>query len=1768
MAFTPGTGAVISFTVEGASGAQRQIEGIGDSMSGLSTAAKSSLKELAAFAGVGLGLGSLAEQVLGAQRSFDKLNPGLITATGSSTAAAQAFKSLQTFATATPYSLAEVTEAFVLLRNFGLDPSEKAMRAYGNTATALNKDLGQMVEAVADAVTGDFERLTEFGIKAKQNGDKVAMTFKGMTQVIGNNAEEIQGYLQNLGETDFAGAMALRAETLDGAISNLGDAWDQFMLSLSQSGAGDAAKSGVLLLANNLDLLAGSVATVVAAKLGSTFAAWTVDTYKQVSASMALRAATVATAEAEAASATAKVGQLGTTEAMIVVARQEAVARLSSANANIASAEAAIAASTAAGAQSFALRTLRLATAELAVAEAERAAMLAELAVLGRQQVGVSAQLVAARRAEKAAQDALNASTAGGSLAAGVAGRALGLLGGPVGAIITVLGLAATAWSIWGHSAEDGSKQAVESYEDAHKRIVKGLDEQIEKNEKLIQLQNLGMKKPEIDRNQGVLAQLEAASKRLNDINNLTGDYALGHGKNSYDVATDRVKVLNNIAELTEKMRKNDEKAAQAASGSTEAMIAVRQRLTGVNQDYIDTLQKLQAAYDKGEIKQAEYQAALTKLATDTFNSSTAGKALTESIDAQSAAIKRRADVQSVLNERDKEHLAFLQRTGQINEETALAKNADLDLKALNDQKQALADQLTLAKSKKDSQKEQADLTGQIDAMERKIAGRKKKEGEDLFELEQKQYRAAVANSADLIEKDMAELANLKQQTQAQIDYNDQIGLTPKQIAAITAARLEDEAVRKEIEADIAEGLDLTGERAERLRAEADEKRKRAAALVAGGDKQELYDKTLTDLNAMVDVMSALDQAAQSAAQGMADSFGKVGSAIGSLTTALSGYERTQAAIAAQLAAATKDAGGDQTKIQRANAMAAQQSAQAQVRSYSDMASAAKGFFKENTGGYRAMQAAEKTFRAFEMAMAITNMAQKAGLLTTYTAAHAAATATQIATTQASVAPDVAASMMKGQAAAAAGVANQAQGDPYSAWARMAAMAAVMAGLGFAVAGGTSNVSTSEQRQAAQGAGTVLGNSTAKSQSISRAVELTASNSSTQINYLSGMLTSLRGIESNIGAFASVIVRGTDLTNPQFDPGANVINAQRSASMEAMGRSIGNTFGGPILGGFITGTTAYLSSKLPLMGSVSTALFGGEKSVDDSGFTMSKANLAAILAQGANANAYYDIKTSGGYFSHSSHDIKQQTLGADANQQLTLTLKGMADTITQEAAILGVSGSAFTNRLNSFVVDIGMISLKGMSSDEIQSKLEEVFSKVGDQMTSWAVGAITDFAKAGEGPLETLARVATDYAKIDASLQSMGREFGSIGLQSVAAREALLGLMGGVDEFQSKVSGFASDFLTKSQQLVPMQKFVTEQLAAMNLAWVDSREEFAQVTLGLDLNTDAGRQNFAALMNLKDAFAAVYPAIVDTTKSAQEIADERKDLQDQLDELTMTQAQLQEKALQAYDPSNRALAQQVALQRDLKASTTAASDALKSTVERLSATKDSAQAYNNSLLLGTLSTLTPMQKYLETQRQYSAAIDKASLDPSDSAAVSAAQAAATAFLTASQTVNASSSAYLGDKSKVLSDMNELATIATAQMTDAQKQLAALDKQVAGIAQLNDTAAAIQAAIVAQDSSAQATAPAFDVQRYAAGSGAGTEVLAGEVKALREENAAAREVLAAALDELKKLRADANRNADKQLDATEEAGEAVAEAVGGAMEQAAYLVRNPTRVPAR
>jgi hypothetical protein len=244
----------VNIRIKAVDDTDKAFRSVKSSLGGLKNAVFSVQGAIAGLAG-GVALRGIVE----ANRTFQNLQASLVTFTGSADAAAKQFQILQEFASQTPFSLQEVVGGFNTLVARGINPTIESFAAFGDIASGTGKSLNQFIEAIADAATGEFERLKEFGITAKSEGDKVAITFGGLTQTIGKNSTEILGYLEQLAQTKFGGSTARQADTLNGAFSNLGDSLDKLSVSIGNAGLNDF----LIKLARNSSNAANSIGGMI-----------------------------------------------------------------------------------------------------------------------------------------------------------------------------------------------------------------------------------------------------------------------------------------------------------------------------------------------------------------------------------------------------------------------------------------------------------------------------------------------------------------------------------------------------------------------------------------------------------------------------------------------------------------------------------------------------------------------------------------------------------------------------------------------------------------------------------------------------------------------------------------------------------------------------------------------------------------------------------------------------------------------------------------------------------------------------------------------------------------------------------------------------------------------------------------------------------------------------------------------------------------------------------------------------------------------------------------------------------------------------------------------------------------------------------------------------------------------------------------------------------------------------------------------------------------
>lgn len=192
---------------------------------------------------------------------FEQLRSVLEVTEGSSEKAKKSLEWVKQFAVDTPANVDEAAEAFVRLRAYGLDPTNGLLMSLGDTAAAMGKPVMQAVEAIADAVTGENERLKEFGIKGTaikgSNIIEYAYTDKQGKQRVAKvdktNRKQIEDTLKNIFNEKYAGAMEKQSKTLLGIWSKLEDVWTAFQLKIMESGAFDWIKNKLQGLLDTFD---------------------------------------------------------------------------------------------------------------------------------------------------------------------------------------------------------------------------------------------------------------------------------------------------------------------------------------------------------------------------------------------------------------------------------------------------------------------------------------------------------------------------------------------------------------------------------------------------------------------------------------------------------------------------------------------------------------------------------------------------------------------------------------------------------------------------------------------------------------------------------------------------------------------------------------------------------------------------------------------------------------------------------------------------------------------------------------------------------------------------------------------------------------------------------------------------------------------------------------------------------------------------------------------------------------------------------------------------------------------------------------------------------------------------------------------------------------------------------------------------------------------------------------------------------------------------
>ena len=210
------------------------------------------------------------EGILSTGDQFEKMRVQLEAITGSMAEGEEALSWIKEFTKNTPFQLEEVSEAFVRLKAFGLDPMDGTMQAIIDQASKLG---------------GGMERLNGISLavgkawaKQKLQGEEIMMLLERgvpvwelLEKVTGKNVAELQklssagksgrdvmrDLIAEIGKSS-EGAAAKNMSLLSGYVSNLKDSWSFFLDEIANSGALDYAKETLAGIADNIERMNGN----------------------------------------------------------------------------------------------------------------------------------------------------------------------------------------------------------------------------------------------------------------------------------------------------------------------------------------------------------------------------------------------------------------------------------------------------------------------------------------------------------------------------------------------------------------------------------------------------------------------------------------------------------------------------------------------------------------------------------------------------------------------------------------------------------------------------------------------------------------------------------------------------------------------------------------------------------------------------------------------------------------------------------------------------------------------------------------------------------------------------------------------------------------------------------------------------------------------------------------------------------------------------------------------------------------------------------------------------------------------------------------------------------------------------------------------------------------------------------------------------------------------------------------------------------------------
>ncbi|AUQ71031.1 hypothetical protein [Phaeobacter inhibens] len=235
--------------------------------------------------------------------------------------------------------------------------------------------------------------------------------------------------------------------------------------------------------------------------------------------------------------------------------------------------------------------------------------------------------------------------------------------------------------------------------------------------------------------------------------------------------------------------------------------------------------------------------------------------------------------------------------------------------------------------------------------------------------------------------------------------------------------------------------------------------------------------------------------------------------------------------------------------------------------------------------------------------------------------------------------------------------------------------------------------------------------------------------------------------------------------------------------------------------------------------------------------------------------------------------------------------------VEKMAAAMGLGADA----IKDFTADGFTIWLTGPNAgnqEQIAKAFEEQLTKLGDGMADLVLET-EDYAKAGEGSYETLARLGGSLITANEGFDLINQTLLTGSLEAANSASLLMDAFGGVEQFTTGLGSYFELMFTDVEKQAKRQEYAQKALdeaaGELNLTLPTTHEAFRNLVGGLDRTTEEGRTAYVTLIGLADEFAIVHG-------NAQEAADALEGAGDSLSQLEAEAQKLKEQDLRdAFD---------------------------------------------------------------------------------------------------------------------------------------------------------------------------------------------------------------------------------------------------------------------------